>query len=66
MKGWRTYFYSAGIAIVGVLEAFDFTQIFTGPNRGVALLGTALGIAVLRSITNTPPTCNGCEKKTEE
>lgn len=63
MKGWRTYAYGAAVAAFGVAEAFDWTQIFTGPRRGVALLSVGMGIAVLRSITTTAPMCNGKSKE---
>lgn len=55
MTGWKTLLFNAGIAVVGVLQAFDWTTILGNvPQVGwiVAVIG-AINM-VLRSMTSTP------------
>ena len=56
MKGWKTLLWSCALAVVGVLQAFDFTTVVP-PNQtwtGVALLAIGAVTAALRYVTTTP------------
>ena len=54
MRGWRTVAFNLAIAIVGVLEVTDMTELLGSERAGMAM--TAIGIVgmVLRSVTTTP------------
>lgn len=54
MKGWRTLLFSSIIAVIGVLEAFDWAVIIPEQYEGVALAIIGAGFAYLRKITTTP------------
>ena len=54
-KGWKTLGFAALIALVGVLQTFDWATIIP-PDKtwsGVALIAIGAGIAALRTITTT-------------
>jgi len=53
--GYRTYLVSALIAIFGTLEAIDWNSFFDNPGAGWVAIFTAVVMAVMRSITTTPP-----------
>jgi len=55
LTGYRTYLVSALVAIFGVLQATDWNALFDNPGAGWVALGAALLMAVMRSITKTPP-----------
>lgn len=55
MKGYRTYIVSALVAIFGVLAIFDWNAVIDNPQAGFVALGSALLMALLRTITSTPP-----------
>ena len=54
MKGWKTILLAASVAVIGALEALDWTNIIKGDNAEfiIAIIGVAF--AYLRSVTNTP------------
>lgn len=55
MKGYRTYLVSALVAMFGVLEMTNWNAILDNPQAGMVALGSAVLMAVLRTMTNTPP-----------
>lgn len=54
MKGYRTLLFSLALAIVGVLETFDWTNVMSDERAGVMLTAIGVASAVLRFLTNTP------------
>ncbi len=56
MRGWRTLFVAAGIALAGVAQTFDWATIIPQDRTwsGIAMIGVGAVIAALRSITSTP------------
>ncbi len=55
LTGYRTYIASALLAIFGVLAATDWVNFLNDPKAGMVAVGSAVLMAVLRSITSTPP-----------
>lgn len=55
MKGFRTYIIAVIVAIFGVLEMTDWSSFLDNPKAGAVALGSAILMAILRSITTTPP-----------
>jgi len=55
LTGYRTYLASALLAIFGVLAATDWGNFLNDPKAGMVAVGSAVLMAVLRSITSTPP-----------
>lgn len=55
MKGFRTYIISAIVAVFGVLEMTDWAAFLDNPTAGAVALGSAILMAILRSVTSTPP-----------
>lgn len=55
MKGYRTYLVSALVAVFGVLEMANWSAILDNPKAGMVALGSAVLMALMRSITTTPP-----------
>jgi hypothetical protein len=55
MQGYRTYLVAGLVATFGALAAVDWVTVFNDPKAGVALVGSAVLMAVMRSITSTPP-----------
>lgn len=56
MTGFRTYIAAAIVATLGVLQGVDWLQLISNPKGfGWAMLGTGLVMAVLRTVTTTPP-----------
>ncbi len=53
-EGWKTLFFAVVLALIGVLEQFDFTTIFDGDNQGWIISGIGLIVGLLRSITKKP------------
>lgn len=53
-KGKRTIATSTIVAIIGILEAVDYTNFITGENAGKIIAGIAILFAILRVLTNTP------------
>ena len=54
MKGYRTLALSLAVAIVGVLQTFDWATVIPGQYAGPALLIIGAASAALRFITTTP------------
>jgi len=55
MSGFRTYIVAALVAVFGALAAVDWNPILTDPKAGWAAIASAVIMAVMRSITSTPP-----------
>ena len=55
MKGWRTLGLNAAVALIGVAQATNWTDVF-GSSASAGWIVTGVGIAnmVLRSVTTTP------------
>ena len=53
--GYRTYIASVLLAVFGVLAATDWVSFLNDPKAGMVAVGSAVLMAVLRSITTTPP-----------
>lgn len=54
MKGYRTYIAAGLVAIFGVLASTDWVAVFNDPKAGIAVIGSGVLMAVMRSITSTP------------
>jgi len=56
MTGFRTLLVSAGIALAGVAQTFDWATIIPQGKvwSGVAMIGVAGVMALLRGVTSTP------------
>jgi hypothetical protein len=55
LKGYRTYVASGLLALFGVLASTDWVSFLSDPKAGVTALVSAALMAVLRSVTTTPP-----------
>lgn len=53
VKGWKTMIVSSVLAIVGVLQTADWATIVSPSHVGPTILGIAILVAVLRSVTDT-------------
>ena len=58
LKGYRTYIVSLLMAVFGVLALADWNSFLDNPTAGMVALISAIIMAVLRSITTTPPGVN--------
>lgn len=54
MKGYRTYLAAGLVAVFGVLASTNWIGFFEDPKSGAVAIGSALLMAVMRSITSTP------------
>jgi hypothetical protein len=54
MKGYRTLLFSLAVAIVGVLQTFDWASVVPPEQAGIALTAVGIAGAVLRFLTSTP------------
>ncbi len=54
MKGYRTLLFSLAVAIVGVLQSFDWASVVPPEHAGIALTIVGVAGAVLRFFTSTP------------
>jgi lysozyme len=54
VKGWKTMIVSSVLAVVGVLQTADWATIVSPTDVGPTILGIAIVVAVLRSVTDTP------------
>ena len=55
MKGYRTYIASGLLAFGGVIAQTDWVSFLANPKAGLVALGSAALMAVMRSVTSTPP-----------
>jgi hypothetical protein len=55
MKGWRTLGLNAAVALLGVAQATNWTDVLgSSPTAGWIITGVGVANMVLRSVTNTP------------
>lgn len=55
LKGWRTLIFNAGVAVVGVAQAFDWTTVLgASPYTGWVVTGIGIVGMLLRKSTDTP------------
>ncbi|MEJ0097803.1 MAG: hypothetical protein WDM84_07590 [Bauldia sp.] len=54
VKGWKTVAVSAVLAVVGVLQTADWATIVSPQRVGPTILGVAVLVALLRTLTDTP------------
>jgi hypothetical protein len=54
MKGYRTLLFSLAVAVVGVLQSFDWATVVPPEHAGIALTVVGVISAVLRFLTSTP------------
>ncbi len=54
MKGWRTLAINLAIALFGVLEAADWTDLLGNSAAGITVTGIGIANMILRSITTSP------------
>ncbi len=55
MKGYRTYLAASLLAVFGVLASTDWVAFLNDPKAGGVALASAVLMALLRSVTSTPP-----------
>jgi len=53
--GYRTYIAAALVAGFGALAAADWNSVLANPKTGWSLVATGVLMAIMRSITSTPP-----------
>lgn len=53
--GWRTYLMSALTAAFGALAVADWNSFLQDPKAGWSIIAMSVVMAVMRSITSTPP-----------
>jgi hypothetical protein len=53
--GWRTYLLSALTAAFGALAVADWNSFLQDPKAGWSIIAMSVVMAVMRSITSTPP-----------
>ncbi len=53
-KGWKTLLASLAIAVIGVLQATDWTTIVPEDRVGPVMVGIGVLMAVLRAVTDGP------------
>ena len=59
MQGYRTYLAAGLVAVFGVLATTDWVSFLSNPKAGLTAVGAAILMAVMRSITTTPPASKG-------
>ena len=55
MTGFRTYIAAALVALGGVIAQTDWVSFLANPKAGAVAIGSAILMAIMRSITTTPP-----------
>ena len=55
MTGYRTYLAAGLVALFGVLAQTDWVSVLSNPKAGLVAIGSAILMAIMRSITSTPP-----------
>lgn len=53
--GYKTYIAAGLLAMFGVLASTDWVSFLNDPKAGAVALGSAVLMAVLRTVTTTPP-----------
>ncbi|MCC2111164.1 MAG: hypothetical protein KDJ16_03940 [Hyphomicrobiales bacterium] len=55
MQGWRTYLAAGLVAFGGIIAQTDWISFMANPKAGAVAIGSAILMAVMRTITSTPP-----------
>jgi hypothetical protein len=55
LTGYRTYVVAGLVATFGVLASTDWVSFMNDPKAGAVAIGSGILMAVMRSITSTPP-----------
>jgi hypothetical protein len=55
LTGYKTYIAAALVAMFGVLQATDWVSFIGNPKAGLQTVGVAILMAILRTVTSTPP-----------
>ena len=55
MTGYRTYIAAALVAVTGVLATTDWVTFLSNPKAGWVAIGSAVLMAIMRSVTSTAP-----------
>jgi hypothetical protein len=55
MQGYKTFITAIILALFGVIAQTDWIAVLNNPKGGLVALGCAIIMAVMRSITITPP-----------
>lgn len=55
MQGYRTYVAAGLTGVFGVLAMTDWVSFLSDPKAGAVALGSGILMAVMRSISSTPP-----------
>ncbi len=55
MTGYRTYLAAALVAIFGALASTDWVAVLDDPKAGAVAVGSAILMAIMRTLTTTPP-----------
>lgn len=55
LTGYKTYIAAALVALGGVIAQTDWIGFIANPKAGLVAIATALLMAVMRSLTTTPP-----------
>lgn len=55
MQGYRTYIAAGLVATFGALAMVDWVAFLNDPKAGAVAIGSAILMAVMRSVTSTPP-----------
>lgn len=55
MQGFRTYLAAGLVVAFGVLAQTDWISVLADPKAGLVAIGSGVLMALMRSITTTPP-----------
>ena len=55
MNGYKTYTAAVLLAVFGVLAQVDWVSFLNDPKAGSVAIGSAILMALLRTVTTTPP-----------
>jgi len=56
LTGYRTYIVAILTAVFGVLSTTDWVKFLDDPKAGWSIVAMSIVMAIMRSITSTPPT----------
>lgn len=62
MQGFRTYIAAFLMVAFGVLASTDWVSFLADPKAGLVAIGSGILMAVMRTITATPPTTPPAQK----
>ena len=54
-SGYKTFIFAAVVAVLGALQTLDWAQVVPANDVGPVMIAIGGLMAVLRSITSTPP-----------